>query len=90
MVRGKFIIGTVLGAAAGVVAGMLTAPKSGQETRADLKAKAVELREEAARRANRSKAEDDSIAGSLKKQAEKMIDRGHKGDKDVKDQAGDK
>lgn len=51
MNKGRFVVGTVLGAAAGIVAGVLTAPQSGEETRADLKKKAVELKEEAARRA---------------------------------------
>ena len=44
MSKGKFAFGALLGAAAGVVAGFLTAPKSGKETRADLKAKAEELK----------------------------------------------
>lgn len=44
MGKGKFVIGTVLSVAAGVVAGILTAPKSGKETRADLKTKADELK----------------------------------------------
>ncbi|HSX17603.1 MAG TPA: YtxH domain-containing protein [Patescibacteria group bacterium] len=33
----KFAIGTVIAAAAGYVAGILTAPKSGKETRTDIK-----------------------------------------------------
>ncbi len=33
----KFAVGTVVAAAAGYVAGMLTAPKSGKETRDDIK-----------------------------------------------------
>lgn len=33
----RFAIGTVIAAAAGYVAGILTAPKSGKETRADIK-----------------------------------------------------
>jgi gas vesicle protein len=36
----KFAIGTVLAAVAGYVAGILTAPKSGKETRQDIKNKA--------------------------------------------------
>lgn len=39
---GKVILGTALAAAAGYVAGILTAPKSGKETRQDIKDKAVE------------------------------------------------
>ena len=37
MSKGKFAIGALLGAAAGLVAGLLTAPKSGKETREDIK-----------------------------------------------------
>jgi gas vesicle protein len=37
----KFAIGTVVAAAAGYIAGILTAPKSGKETREDLKDTAV-------------------------------------------------
>ena len=36
----KFGIGIIIGAIAGVLAGFLTAPKSGKETREDLKKKA--------------------------------------------------
>lgn len=41
-VAGKVVIGTAVAAAAGYVAGILTAPKSGKETREDIKNKAVE------------------------------------------------
>ncbi len=49
--KAKFTFGALIGAAAGIVAGMLTAPKSGRETRADLKLKARELKAGAAKRA---------------------------------------
>lgn len=39
---GKIVLGTALAAAAGYVAGILTAPKSGKETRQDIKEKAAE------------------------------------------------
>lgn len=45
--KGKFGLGLLLGAAVGAVAGILTAPKSGKETREDLKAKGKELAEAA-------------------------------------------
>lgn len=51
MAKGKkFGLGIVLGALAGVVTGLLTAPKSGKETREDLKNKAGELKGSAERR----------------------------------------
>ena len=34
---GKFFLGAVIGAIAGGIAGILTAPKSGKETQADIK-----------------------------------------------------
>ncbi len=71
MNKGKFVLGTVLGAAAGVVAGILTAPRSGDETRADLKARAAELKEEASRRADDMKSEKTGIVGVIK---DKILD----------------
>lgn len=47
MVSRRFAIGAVVGLAAGVIAGMLTAPKSGRETRADLKQRANDLKDKA-------------------------------------------
>lgn len=47
MSKGKFALGALLGAAIGVAAGMLTAPKSGKETRAELKVKADEAKKRA-------------------------------------------
>jgi gas vesicle protein len=51
MSKSKIAVGAIIGAVAGIIAGLLTAPKSGKETRADLKAKADELKTETARRA---------------------------------------
>ena len=48
MAKSKLALGAVVGVVAGVIAGVLTAPKSGKETRADLKAKAEELKNKAA------------------------------------------
>lgn len=76
MNRNKFLAGTILGVAAGVVAGILTAPKSGQETRADLKAKAIELKEEAARRAAKKKEQPENTVEALRRQAEGIVGRG--------------
>ena len=62
MSKGKFALGALIGAAAGLVAGFLTAPKSGKETRADLKSKAEELKSEA-----------DKKAKDLKKQGDRVV-----------------
>lgn len=45
--NGKIAFGAIIGAAAGLIAGVLTAPKSGKETRADIKTKAAELKDKA-------------------------------------------
>jgi len=42
-------LGAIIGAAVGVAAGILTAPKSGKETRADIKNKTGELKNQAAK-----------------------------------------
>ena len=47
---GKFALGALLGAAVGAVAAYLTAPKSGKETREDIKKRAGELKETAAKK----------------------------------------
>lgn len=60
-VKGKFALGAIIGAAAGVVAGVLTAPKSGKETRADLKQRAAELKSDASLSANEAKGRVDEM-----------------------------
>ena len=42
-------LGAIIGAAVGVVAGVLTAPRSGKETRDDVKQKADEVKDHAAK-----------------------------------------
>lgn len=49
---GKFVLGAAIGAVAGVITGFLTAPKSGKETRADIKQKAGEVKETVAKSAD--------------------------------------
>lgn len=66
MKKQRFVLGTIIGAAAGVVAGILTAPKSGKETRADIKNKAMELKDEAADQADKAKTKLDETVGSVK------------------------
>lgn len=44
----KLALGAIIGAAVGVVAGVLTAPKSGRETRDDIRRKAEKTKDQAA------------------------------------------
>ena len=48
----RFALGAIVGLTAGVIAGILTAPKSGRETRADMKERAQDLKEKAGDKAS--------------------------------------
>ncbi|HSX36052.1 MAG TPA: YtxH domain-containing protein [Patescibacteria group bacterium] len=83
----RFALGTVLAAAAGYLAGILTAPKSGKETRQDIKETAVRTVSEAEKQLKRLHTElNDMLAdaktklGGLKGKAaddlEKAMDAG--------------
>jgi gas vesicle protein len=78
MSKGKFALGAVIGAAAGIIAGLLTAPKSGKETRADIKEKAGELKNEAAKRADDAKERSGEVANELKEKAVDLKERGER------------
>jgi len=49
---GAFLIGFVVGGVAGAVAALLLAPQSGEETRAIIKDKSIELRDKATEQAD--------------------------------------
>ena len=71
MAKGKFGIGLIVGAVAGAVAGLLAAPKSGKETRADLKRHANAAKDEATKRVGEAKVK----AGEVAEEAKKTVDR---------------
>jgi len=73
---GKFILGAAIGGAIGAIAGILSAPKSGKETRADIAKKAGEVKETADKKVEQGK----EVAKSWKV---KILDRG-KDDEDDK------
>jgi gas vesicle protein len=75
MSKGKFALGALFGAAVGVVAGILTAPKSGKETRADIKAKAGEIKGQAEKKVDEVKTKATEVAGDVKKNAEDLKGR---------------
>lgn len=91
MSKGKFALGAIFGAAIGAVAGILTAPKSGKETRAEIKSKAEKMKTEAMKKAEMvgEKASDmtekiKSEAGDLRDRTERAVEGAKKGffDKD--------
>ena len=75
MSKGRFAIGAIIGTAAGLIAGFLTAPKSGKETRADIKQKAVDLKENAGQKADRIRQRTEKVAGDVKYDIGELKDR---------------
>lgn len=78
----KFAIGAVIAAAAGYVAGILTAPKSGKETREDIKDTAVKTYQTAEKELkelhtelNKLMGEAGKKAGELKGTAQQNLDK---------------
>ena len=74
MAKGKFALGALFGAAVGAVAALLTAPKSGKETREDLLKKAEEMGKTAQKRADQAKLAAKDSAESIKQGAHKVSD----------------
>jgi len=68
----KIAIGAAVGAAAGFVAGILLAPKSGKETRADLKNGATKAAKAAHKQLNAAHAELSRLVEKAEAQAAKM------------------
>lgn len=68
----KLAIGAVVGAAAGFVAGVLLAPKSGKETRADLKRGAKEAAKTASKQLKHSHEELSKLVDKAEAQLTKM------------------
>lgn len=65
----KFAIGTIIAGAVGYVAGILTAPKSGKETRKDIGDAAVKAKNDAERRL---KALHSELTGTIGKAKQKL------------------
>ena len=75
MAKAKFALGALFGIAAGFVAGVLTAPKSGKETRDELKQKAVEKKGEAIAKGKEVRSKAGEVAGDVVNKAEKVADK---------------
>lgn len=72
MGKRKFGVGLVIGGIAGLVAGLLTAPKSGKETREDLKRKADKVKTETAKHAEEVREKATEVADQAKETAQKV------------------
>lgn len=73
MNKGKFALGALLGAAVGVAAGILTAPKSGKETRAELKAKADDAKKRADKAMADAKVKGQHVYDDVRDQADAQL-----------------
>lgn len=73
MSKGKFALGALFGAAIGMVAGILTAPKSGKETRADLKVKADEAKKKADKAIAEAKVKGEKLYGDVRSKADSAV-----------------
>lgn len=71
---GAFLIGFVVGGVAGAVAALLLAPQSGEETRALIKDKSIELRDKAAEQAELVASKANEIAGQAKIRGKEAIE----------------
>lgn len=72
----KIAIGTAIGLAAGYVAGILTAPKSGKETREDIKKVSAQALREAEKRLKELYAELDEAIVKASKKAKELSGKG--------------
>jgi gas vesicle protein len=68
----RLAIGTVLAAVAGYIAGILTAPKSGKETRGDIKKAALRAKAEAEKKLKALYSELDSLLAKAKRGTSKL------------------
>jgi gas vesicle protein len=86
MKKGGFVKGTILGAVVGAVAGLLLAPKSGKETREDIKRKAQgtyqdvndqlrRLSEEVSGRVDSLKEAAKDLQGEAKEESQELVRR---------------
>lgn len=73
MSKGKFALGALFGAAIGMVAGILTAPKSGKETREDLKVKANEAKDKANKAIAAAKVKGEKLYGDVREKADGAV-----------------
>lgn len=73
MSKGKFAIGALLGAAAGFITGILTAPKSGKETRVEIEAKTNEIKADVTKEAKIIAADAVDVAEDVKEKAKDVV-----------------
>lgn len=83
----KIAIGAAIAAAAGYVTGLLTAPKSGRETRDNIKSTAVKGKTEAEKELKKLHTELNDLLGDVKDKGSDLTDKTTKELKDLADKA---
>lgn len=71
---GAFAIGLVIGGLVGAVAALLFAPQSGEQTRAQIKEKSIELRDRAQQSSQDAMARADELARQIKEQGQSAVE----------------
>ena len=79
---GAFLVGFIVGGLAGAVTALLLAPQSGEETRAVIKERSIELRDRAAAEAEEAWKRAEEAAQEAREKAEKLA-------KDAREMADD-
>jgi len=74
MSKGKLAIGAVFGAVAGFVTGVLLAPKSGKETREDIKGAALKTKNNVVDEAEKAKDFAEEKVKQVRNKAENVVD----------------
>lgn len=69
---GAFLVGFVVGGLTGAVVALLFAPQSGEETRALIKDKSIELRDQASQSAEEVLARAEAVAAEARQRAEEL------------------
>ena len=69
---GSFLVGFVVGGLTGAVVALLFAPQSGEETRAVIREKGIELRDKASQTAEEALAKAEAAAADAKKRYEEL------------------
>jgi gas vesicle protein len=75
---GMFAVGILVGALTGAVIALLFAPQSGEETRAQLKEKSLELQQSAEAAAAEARARADELTRQVTEYAENLRSKGAK------------
>ena len=86
---GAFLIGFIVGGISGAVVALLFAPQSGEETRALIKDKSIELRDKAQVTAEEAIARAEAVAADARARADELArqlrERGHEVVEDVRE-----